>query len=261
MATTAYPVNHNLAVKLWSKKLFHDVIGEEWFAKFVGEGTSSLIQLKSETQKGPGDRIRVGLRALLTGGGIQGDSTLEGNEEALATYTDDVIINQLRHAVRSDGEMSEQRVPFSVREEARMGLKDWWTERLQLTLANQLAGNTGQGDTKYTGNNAAVAPTATTNWVYANGVANETQVASASASNVFVVSMIDALVERAKTNTPKIRPLKVNGKDKYALFIHPYQVVDMRRSTSTGQWLDIQKAVYQGAKDNNHIYNGALGEY
>lgn len=157
--------------------------------------------------------------------------------------------------------MSEQRVPFSVREEARQALTDWFSDRIDVSLFNQLAGNTGQSDTRYTGNNAAVAPTATTNWVYANGVANETQVASASASNVFVVSMIDALVERAKTNTPKIRPLKVNGKDKYALFIHPYQVVDMRRSTSTGQWLDIQKAVYQGAKDNNPIYNGALGEY
>ena len=66
---------------------------------------------------------------LLTGDGIEGDGTLEGNKEALTTYTDDVVINQLRHAVRSGGKMSEQRIPFSVREEARLGLQDWWRDR------------------------------------------------------------------------------------------------------------------------------------
>ncbi len=88
MATTAYPVNHALAVKLWSKKLYHDVIGEEFFSTFAGESSESLLQIKTETSKGPGDRIRIPLRALLTGDGVQGDATLEGNEEALTTYYD-----------------------------------------------------------------------------------------------------------------------------------------------------------------------------
>ena len=73
--------------------------------------------------------------------------------------------------------------------------------------------------------------------------------------------MIDALVEKAKTNSPMIRPIKVDGKDKYIMFLHPFQVTDLRQSTSTGQWLDIQKAVYQGSKEANPIYQGGLGEY
>jgi hypothetical protein len=67
---------------------------------------------------------------LLTGAGVQGDNTQEGNEEALTVYNDALVINQLRHATRSGGKMSEQRVPFDVREENRMALKDWWTERI-----------------------------------------------------------------------------------------------------------------------------------
>ena len=55
--------------------------------------------------------------------GIVGDGTLEGNEEALITYTDNLLINQLRNAVRSAGKMSEQRIPWSVREEAMTGLR------------------------------------------------------------------------------------------------------------------------------------------
>lgn len=156
--------------------------------------------------------------------------------------------------------MSEQRIPFSIREEARQGLQDWWSDRIDTALFNALGGNTGQTDTRYTGGNATTAPTSN-NWVYANGVANETQVASASASNIFKLSFIDSAVEKAKTNSPLIRPLKVNGEDKFLIFLHPYQVTDLRQNTNSGQWLDIQKAVYMGTKDNNPIYKGSLGEY
>ncbi len=260
MATTQYGVNHPLAVKLWSRKLFQEALKQTWLNKFMGKDSSSAIQIKDETSKGPGDRIRVGLRMQLTGAGVEGDATLEGNEEALTTYSDDLLINQLRHAVRSDGKMSEQRIPFSVREEARQGLQDWFSDRIDTALFNQLAGNTGVTDTKYTGHNATVAPS-TNNIYYANNVTNETQVASASASNIFKLTFIDVAVERAKTLSPMIRPLKVDGDDKYVIFLHPYQVTDLRQNTSSGQWLDITKAVYQGSKSNNPIYSGALGEY
>lgn len=104
MATTQYGVNHPLAVKLWSRKLFQEALKQCWLSKFMGKDAKSAIQIQNDTKKGPGDRIRIGLRMQLTGQGILGDSTLEGNEEALTTYTDDILINQLRHAVRSDGE-------------------------------------------------------------------------------------------------------------------------------------------------------------
>lgn len=252
MASTSYPVNHPLAVKLWSKKLFHDVIGESFWGRFMGEGTESMIQLKSETSKGPGDRIRVGLRALLTGGGIQGDETLEGNEEALTTYYDDVVINQLRHAVKSDGKMSEQRVPFSVREEARMGLKDWWTERLETSLANQLTGYTDQSDTKYTGNQATIAPTASTRIICGGGKALESSL-SASTDHAIKLSDLDKAVTIAKTSVSgtreRIRPVNVDGKKYYVVFLHPYQIQQLRADASTaGNFFDINKAILQGSK-------------
>ena len=75
--------------------------------------------------------------------------------KTLSFYDDAVLINQLRHAVRSKGKMSEQRVPYSVREEARMGLTDWWADRMDTAFMNQLGGNSNQTDTKFTGNNTA----------------------------------------------------------------------------------------------------------
>jgi N4-gp56 family major capsid protein len=261
MATTAYGVNNPLAVKLWSRKLFHEALKQCWMSKFIGDTSDSMIHKLDDTQKGPGDRITVGLRMQLTGNGIEGDGTLEGNEEALSTYSDNLLLNQLRHAVRSDGKMSEQRIPFSIREEARMGLQDWWADRIDTALINQLTGNTGVSDTRFTGHNAAVAPS-TANIVYGDGRTTEALVASASASAVMALKYIDYAVANAKSLTPAIRPIKVNGEDKYVMFLHPYQVVDLRTNSSTGQWLDIQKAAMQGGQiSKNPIYSGALGEY
>ena len=74
-----------------------------YVSRFLGTDSNSVVQVQDDTSKGAGDRIRTILRMQLTGRGIQGDGTLEGNEEALVTYTDNVLIDQLRHAVRSGG--------------------------------------------------------------------------------------------------------------------------------------------------------------
>lgn len=106
MAATSYGTNHGLAVKLWSRKLFREALKQCFFSRYMGEDSNSLVQVLTDTKKSAGDRITVGLRMQLSGAGVQGDATLEGNEEALTTYSDAVTIDQLRHAVRSAGKMS-----------------------------------------------------------------------------------------------------------------------------------------------------------
>jgi N4-gp56 family major capsid protein len=171
-----------------------------------------------------------------------------------------VTIDQLRHAVRSAGKMSEQRVPFSVREEARQGLQDWWADRIDTAIMNHLCGNTVQTDTRYTGANATVvADSAHRLWPSHQTTGNE----SISTADTFSLAMIDAAVERAKLASPVIRPVKVGGTDYYVCFIHPINTYALRTSTSTGGWLDIQKAALSSGADfaNNPIFTGALGVY
>lgn len=256
MADTSYGVNHPLAVKVWSRKLLHEALKQTWFSKFLGSDTNSIVYMKNDLEKGPGDRIRCGLRMLLTGDGIQGDNTLEGSEESLVTYSDDLYINQLRHAVRSAGKMSEQRVPFSVREEARLGLTDWWADRLDTSFFNQLTGNTDQADTRYTGNNATLAPTTV---IYGGG---HTTAASLSATTTHALTLrdFDAAVALAKTRSPMIRPIRMGGDDYYVAFIHTNAVYQLRGQTATAQWADIEKAKVQGGKESG-IFTGAIGVY
>lgn len=260
MAVSEWGINSPVAVKLWSRKLFQEALKQTWMYKFIGNNDNSMIQMLDDTAKGPGDRITVPLRMQLTALGIQGDSTLEGNEEALQIYTDNLYINQLRHAVRSGGRMSEQRVPFSVREQAQMALSDWYAGVFDIGFFNQLAG-VDTADTRQAANNTPTAPSAN-NVYYANGVGSEAAVASATASNVMKLQFIDYAVEKAKVGTPSIRPIRQNGDEFYVMFLHPYQVTALRTNVNTGQWMDIQKAALTGGEiSKNPIFTGALGMY
>lgn len=261
MATTDYGVNANEAVKLWSRKLMREALKQTWASRFMGKDSNAVIQIKDDTQKSAGDRIRCILRMQLSGDGVSGDDTLEGREEKLTTHTDDLLIDQLRHAVRSKGKMSEQRIPFSVREEARMGLQDWWADRFDTWFMNQIGGNSDVSDTRYTGNNSALAPDSA-HRIFVNGHSTEASI-TATASAIFTLSLIDQAVLKARTLSPMIRPVQTGRSGgKYVMFITPEQHYDLRRNTNTLQWGDIQKAAMQGGQtSDNPIFTGALGMY
>lgn len=260
MADTDFQLNSPLAVKRWSSSLLKEALKKTYVLGFMGEDTNSLVQIKTEVNKAAGDKITFGIRQQLKGAGIRADGTLEGNEEALETYSQAVYIDQLRHAVRSAGKMSEQRVPFTVRDEARDGLADWWADRIDYWFFNQISGNTAQTDIRYTGLQSPTAPDSD-HVVYPGSEAAEASL-SATTANRFSLSLIDKAVERAKVAVNAFRPIRVGADDMYVAFIHPYQTTSLRTSTSTGQWLDIQKAAMTGGKvSDNPIFTGALGVY
>lgn len=260
MAVTSFATGDALAVKLWSKKVSVEALKQTWVYKFMGKDDNSVIQVFDDTQKSAGDRIRVPLRRLLSSTGVQGDATLEGQEERITYYSDDIFINQLRHAVREGGRFSRQLVPFDVREHARLSLQDWWADRIDTWFFNQITGNPNQSDTRYTGNQSTIAADSQ-HQIYAGGATTD-QSLSNSATYKFTLTLLDVAVEMAKTLAVPIRPVMVGGEAKYVAFLHPYQVTDMRTNTSTGQWYDIQKAAMQGGQiSKNPIYTGALGEY
>jgi N4-gp56 family major capsid protein len=288
-----FGTNDDLAVKIWAKKLFVESIKATQLDKFIGTGSDSVIQVKDELSKGAGDTLHYGLRMQLAGAGIAGDSTLDGQEESLVTYRDTITINQLRHAVKVVGNMSQQRVTFDIRAEAQAGLVDWWAQRLDASLINQLSGNTNPTNTNniYSGMNAVINPTVTQ---AASGVRNylasdhailpddltadsnlstvdlaEKELsddgpvdAASQAKFAFNLRMLDKAVIKARTLATPIRPIKMNGMECYVAFLHPYQIYDLRRNTQSGQWMDIQKAALQGgAITKNPLFTGAVGMY
>jgi N4-gp56 family major capsid protein len=263
MATTNYGVNAPEAVKLWRSQLAREALKATWIQKFIGDSSDAIVQVFGETSKGAGDRVTVTLRMQLTGDGVQGDATLEGNEEPLTTYTDNLLVDQLRHGVRSGGKMTQQRIPWSIREESMMGLKDWWAGRIDQSFFNQVAGYTPQTDVRYTGMNAVLGPDA-------NHIARlnaKTADENLAAGDEMSLALIDKLVESAKLGSttgvgPVVRPVNVDGEDRYVVVMHTKQVTQLRTNVNAGQWLDIQKAAMTGdGSERNPIMTGALGMY
>ena len=266
MATTTFGVNDALAVKLWSKKLAVEALKATSIAPLIGTSADSIIQRKEELSRGPGDKVTFGLRTQLTGDGVTEGEVLQGNEESLTTYADSVFINELSHAVRMKGEtrIDQKRVPFNLRNEARSGLRDWYAKRMSVSFFNQVCSNTAETRTKYTGLQATTAYS--TGRRLACNATTSTAAESLASSDKFQLKYIDYAVEVAKTSTATtgpLRPVMVKGEEKYVLYLHPYQVTDLRTDASTaGNWFDIQKAGIQGGNiSKNGIYTGALGEY
>lgn len=265
MATTNYTSGSALAPALWRKKLAAEALRKTYFADLMGKGSDNVIQQLDDLEAGGGDNVTWGLRVQLQGGGVQGDGTLEGNEEALVTYSDKIVINQLRHAVRSAGKMSEQRVLFNVRDESKLGLADWFADRWDVSAFNQLAGFTAQTDTRFTGNNATIAPDS--NHIYRPN--SRTTDESLTTGDEFTLGIIDIMVARsaqfATVNGSGVpfRPATVMGRKMLILFIHDYQAYQLRTSATAGTWIDYQKALIQGGDKNNPLITGGnmIGEY
>jgi N4-gp56 family major capsid protein len=272
MAITDFGVNDALAVKLWSKTLSVQALQATDIAPLIGDGPNSIIQHKTETSKGPGDQVTYGLRIQLVGPGFTENQVAEGNGEALALYSDALVINELGHVVtvKSQATIAQQRVPFNLRAEARDGLSDWWAKRWSLTFFNQVCGNTLATDPRYTGLQGTFAPTTVGNRILRQS--SYTDDASLTTSDTFTIDLIDKAVEQAVSppldsngnNTiPKIRPVKVEGMECYVVYLHPYQVTSLRTNTGSGQWQDITKFAFMGDPSvrKNLFFSGALGYY
>lgn len=270
MATTTYGLNDALTVKLWSKRLDVEALKETSFAAFIGEGKESLVQTMPDLQKEAGDRVRWGIRFQASGDGTTENEIQEGNEESLTKHYDEMVINELGHAhrVKHDGTIDVQRVPYDLREECYESLRDWFANRYDTIFFNVLAGYTpansaalgGLSGLKLSGFNTITAPT--TNRIVRGG--NQATDQALTSSDGILLNHIDVLVNRARTSTPQIRPIKGLGKDiDYVLFIHEDQVSALRTDASTaGNWFDLQGKRLQGGEgDKSDLYTGALGIY
>lgn len=272
MAMTNFGVNDALAVKLWSRTLEAEALKYTDIFPLIGTDANSVIHHKTETSKGPGDKVTYGLRMQLTGAGFTENQLAEGNGESLSIFSDSIVINELGHVVgvKSQNTIDAQRVPFDLREEARDGLADWYAKRFSQAFFFQVCGFTPQTDIRFTGLQAPIAATRIVRQ------SSRTDDGNLTSGDTFTINLIDKLKEAAITAVPKVRPIKIMGgkagegrrdynqtlTDKYVMYLHPYQITDLRTSTSTGQWLDITKAAYMGREDTgNPIYSGAIGEY
>lgn len=238
----------NLRKSLWRKQLFADVMDDMYMTRFIGSEDTAMIQELEDLKKDKGDDITIGLGMKLSGDGTTGDNELEGNEEKMADYDENIIIDQLRHGVRLTGRMDEKKSAYEMRTSAKSRLKTWWSERLDSEIIWKLCGYTTK-----TFSNTPTAPAATRS-IWANNAGAD---ASLTADEVFDTKCITAAKQMAKLASPKVKPLRIGGKDAYVLILHPYQYSDLKKDPVYKQ--EAREAGGQG--DSNPIFSGALKLY
>lgn len=116
---------------IWSMDLWKQARNQSFINRFLGKGPTSLVQHITELKKTEkGARAVITLLADLTGDGVAGDRTLEGNEEAMQTYDQVIRIDQLRHANRHEGRMADQKSIVEFRGNSRDVLSYWLADRI-----------------------------------------------------------------------------------------------------------------------------------
>jgi len=243
--------------------------GREKDAPAITDGSDGIITRKSQLVNEAGDKVRVSVLAPLTGEGVVDDSDLEGNEESMTYYTQDVTVHQRRNAVRSKGKTSLQRVKLSFREDAKTSLGNWLAQKIDTDIMLALSGLANAAGTL-----SAATPSSNRRWVGGQttaGVVSHTandldaELGSGTGSDTYadylfgtqVIQTVKRKAEIAGAGYPPIRPLMIKGKKYYLMFIHPWQAKALKAESA---WINAQKDANIRGEDNP-LFSGALGEY
>ena len=84
MATTNFSTLSEGQLTAWSRDFWRVARNMSFINQFAGSGSNAMVQRVTElTKSEKGAKAVITLLADMTGDGITGDNTLEGNEEAL----------------------------------------------------------------------------------------------------------------------------------------------------------------------------------
>lgn len=261
-----------LRQELWSKDLLDDVMRDvENVTRFMGEGANNVIQVSRALAKSKGDTETFGLVARLSGDGVTGDDELEGNEESMLSYSEQVAIDQIRNAVRLKGKLDAQKVVYDQIASARENLRVWMKEFLARQIFLKLAGvtNTSLVDVNgvVMGTRAAWSntPDFIADATEANGSGSRYLRAGTTgagdgtddlvAGDTLTLDDVTKAATKAKLANPKIQPIEAGGESFYVMYLHPLQARDIRLSSD---WKTAQENARMRG-DKNPVFSGALG--
>lgn len=257
------------AQKKWSARLYAETLGKSYWEKFIGKGDDAVIQRKTELEADAGDRVSFDLSVQLRGKPVAGDNRLEGTEEQLKFFTDEVIIDQLRKAVSCGGKMTRKRTAHDLRSVAKSRLSEWWSQYIDQMIFIYMSGARGMNenfeafDLTYTGH--AGNPIRTPDGqhlLYAGAATSKATLTAADKMSRQVIEKVSHKAQMMRAMDPRsanLLPVPVGQGKHYVMVMNPTQVYDLRTEVGSGGWLDIQKAAAAAEGSKNAVFTGNLG--
>lgn len=218
MANTNFASLTSEQLTAWSRDFWRVARNMSFINQFAGSGSNAMVQRVSElTKSDKGARAVLTLLADMTGDGVTGDNTLEGNEESLRAYDIVIQLDQLRFANRLAGRLADQKSVVTFREHSRDALAYAIADRI-----DQLAFLTLSGVAYTQKNNGALRPVYTSGQNLGDLAFNSDITAPTSnrhrrwdATNGLVAGDVTATVAADKLAYNTIVDLKAYAKDNY----------------------------------------------
>ena len=269
MANTNFSALTSEQLTIWSRDFWRVARNMSFINQFAGSGPNAMVQRISElTQSEKGARAVITLLADMTGDGIVGDNTLEGNEEALRAYDIVVQLDQLRFANRLSGRLADQKSVVNFREHSRDALAYAMADRIDqlafLTMAGvsygvknngSLRTSLGSGqnlsDLAFSGDVSAPTSNRHRRYDATNGIVAGDVTAVAAADTLDYKAIVQ-LKAYAKDNY--IRGMRGAGNEEvYHLFISPQVMADLKLDSDF--LANVRNAGIRGP--NNELFSGS----
>lgn len=269
MAATVIPFGDPKAQKKWSVGLAVDSTKKSYFEnRFIGTDENNIIQRKTELEGSEGDLISFDLSVQMRNEPTYGDARLEGKEESLKFFTDQVRIDQVRHAASAGGKMTRKRTSHNLRTIARDRLGNYFARLHDELFFMYLSGARGinedfiHKDLAYAGfaGNAFSAPDAA-HLLYGGAATSKASLAATDIMTTDVIERADVkanMMQAQDPTTANMVPVSIGSEDHYVCVMTKFQEHDMR-TASGSKWLDIQKAAAAAEGRKNPIFVGGLG--
>lgn len=240
MAATTTPTE--LQIAKWKKDAWLEFNRKDLFAPYKGrgnEGMNAIIHECYENRgRGGGEKITIPLLAQLAGAGQSGNSTLQGNEEALDQHGHEVTTSLKRNAVLLD-EVTMQQSAYDQMNSVRPLLTNW--------MANEVRDDTIQAMGSIDGVNYGTATAGQRNTWAANNVArllygadtghhsgtHATDLAKLTvADDKMSASITQTIKRKLRGASPAVRPVKVDGGREYFVMFHGWRAFrDLKNDT------------------------------
>lgn len=282
MATTTTPTD--LQEIRYRREYFREYVRESGFKPYMGTSPTTVIQMLYEASQS-GKSISVPLVSRLKGAGIEGNTRLSGNEEALGKHLHSVTVQYRRTAVELSRQ--DEHYDFSnAREAVRPLLKEWSMSKLRdeiidaafsvgysgvqvktlhptpLNQSRNIAATAGEATTWLTANVDRV--------LFGNAVSNYSTTFATALANVdntsdkftgASVQLMKLLAKRAGSatsgnpNAPAIRPVRLDdgsGREYFMIFANSFAFRDLKADLKTSN--TDGRAREGGAMNDNPIF-------
>ncbi len=230
-----------LTPQQWDSDFFTEYVRTNRFNKYMGTDPANIIHVKEDLTRKKGDRITFAAARAL-GGGVTGNTVLEGNEAELDLRSLTVTVAPLRNAVVVT-DWDEQKSVIDLRDAAKPALKTWSLERMREDIIQAFksvpnsAGVMVPYETATAAERNAYLVDNSDRILFGSSVANAssgvfaTALATVDSTNDKLSPAVISLAKRrAQQASPRIMPTrtKVDDEEWFVMFCNPLSFRDLQ---------------------------------